>query len=44
MGRIQVLIEQEVHVAPPGVQGWDGVLGVCPRGQGGFFSELCPKL
>jgi hypothetical protein len=34
MGGIQVVIEQEVHDAPLGVQGWDGAFGVCPRGQG----------
>jgi hypothetical protein len=28
MGRFQVVVKQKVHVAPFGVQGWDGVLGV----------------
>jgi hypothetical protein len=41
---LKVVIEREVHVAPLGIQGWDEALGVCPRGQGWLFSELCPKL
>ncbi len=44
IGGIQALVEWEVHVAQNGAQGWDGVLGACPRGQGRLFGELCPRL
>jgi hypothetical protein len=33
MGKVQVVAKWKVHVTPPNVLGWDGDIGVHPRGQ-----------
>lgn len=44
MGGVQVVIGQELHVAPFGAPRWNGVLGIHPRGRQEFFSHLRPGL
>jgi len=42
MGRVQITIGPKVHAAPLGASGWNGILGIHPRGQWGLVGHLCP--